>query len=139
MRNPESTIANLIDSQGTSFISSVDSDGYPTTRAMLQPRHREGIRRIYYSTNTSSSKIAHFRSNPKACLYFYDRRLFKGVMLKGVMEVLEEKEIKEFIWRDGDDKFYPLGVTDPDYCVLKFTAISGRSFSNLKSENFKIE
>jgi general stress protein 26 len=26
--------------------------------------------------------------------------------------------------------YYPLGVTDPDYCVLKFTAENGRMYEN---------
>jgi general stress protein 26 len=30
------------------------------------------------------------------------------------------------------------GVTDPDYCVLKFTARSGRYYSNFKSEDFDL-
>ena len=30
------------------------------------------------------------------------------------------------------------GVTDPDYCVLKFTAVSGRFYSNFKSEDFVV-
>ena len=60
-------------------------------------------------------------------------------MLKGTMEVLEDHASKEMIWREGDTIYYPLGVTDPDYCVLKFTAYSGRYYSNFKSENFLIE
>ena len=43
------------------------------------------------------------------------------------------------IWNDGDELYYPKGVTDPDYCVLKFTAQDGRYYSNLKSVNFKVE
>ena len=35
--------------------------------------------------------------------------------------------------------FYKKGVTDPDYCVLKFTAESGRFYEDLKTENFEIE
>jgi general stress protein 26 len=31
------------------------------------------------------------------------------------------------------------GVTDPDFCVLRFTAESGRYYSNFKSENFQPE
>ena len=40
------------------------------------------------------------------------------------------------VWRDGDTAYYPQGVADPDYCVLKFTAQSGRYYSNFKSEDF---
>ena len=42
---------------------------------------------------------------------------------------------KEEPWEAGDKMYYPKGVTAPDYCVLKFTARSGRSYSNFKSEN----
>lgn len=35
--------------------------------------------------------------------------------------------------------YYPAGVTDPDYCVLKFVAVSGRYYANFNSESFDIE
>jgi general stress protein 26 len=43
------------------------------------------------------------------------------------------------IWRDGDTEYYPEGVTDSDYCVLKFTAFSGRFYSNYHSEEFAVD
>lgn len=133
------TIGDLIDNVENSILSTVDSEGFPNTRAMLAPRKREdGIRFIYFSTNTSSKKVQQYRDNPKACVYFYDSNLFKGVMLKGTMEVLQDIENRQMIWRHGDALYYPLGVTDPDYCVLKFTAQSGRCYSNLKSFCFDI-
>ena len=138
MRDSEKTIGNLIDKQGVSFIGSVDGDGFPNMKAMLPPRKREGIREFWFSTNTSSVRVAQYRSNPNACIYFYDKRFFRGVMLKGTMEVLEDPDSKEMIWQDGDDKYYDKGVTDSDYCVLKFTAIEGRYYSNFNSETFKI-
>ena len=135
----EKIIGDLIENQGISILSSIDAEGFPNTKALLQPRKIEGIKTIYFSTNTSSSKVGNFRQNSKACLYFYDKRLFKGVMLKGNVEILEDSKTKELIWREGDTLFYPLGVTDPDYCVLKFTALSGRYYSDLKSQDFVIE
>ena len=139
MRNAEQTIGGLIDKQGVSFISSVDGDGFPNTKAMLPPRKRDGIKTFYFTTNTSSMRVAHYRINPKACLYFCDKRFFRGVMLKGVMEVLEDAANKEMIWREGDTLYYSGGVADPDYCVLKFTAQSGRYYANFKSEDFDID
>lgn len=138
MRDPEQTIGNLIDKQGTSFISSIDQDGFPNIKAMLPPRKREGIRTFYFTTNTSSMRAAQYRINPKASIYFVDKRFYRGVMLRGVMEVLEDALTKEMIWQEGDVKYYPKGVTDPDYCVLKFTAQAGRFYSNFHSENFPI-
>ncbi len=139
MRDPQQTIGNLIDKQGTAFISSVSPEGFPNTKAMLPPRLREGIKTFYFTTNTSSMRVSQYRENPKACIYFCDKRFFRGVMLIGTMEVLEDAQSKELIWREGDTMYYSKGVTDPDYCVLRFTAVSGRFYSNFKSESFDIE
>lgn len=138
MRDQIKTIGNLIDKQSTAFLSSVDADGFPNTKAMLAPRLREGLRVFYLTSNTSSMRAAQYRQNPKACLYFCDRRFFRGVMLLGTVEVLTDAAAKELIWREGDTMYYPLGVTDPDYCVLRFTAHQGRYYSNFKSEDFSI-
>jgi general stress protein 26 len=138
LRDIEKTVGNLADKAGLFFVGSVDADGNPNIKGMFAARKREGIKRFYLSTNTSSLRVSQFRENPKACLYFCDRRFFHGVMLVGSMAVLEDAQSKALIWRDGDTLYYPLGVTDPDYCVLLFTAVSGRYYSNFKSENFAI-
>ena len=139
LRDAEKTIGNLIDKQSVSFISSVDENGFPNTKAMLPPRKREGIQTFYFTTNTSSMRVFQYRSNPKACIYFCDKRFFRGVMLIGTVEVLEDAASKEMIWQEGDTQYYSKGVTDPDYCVLKFTASAGRYYANFKSENFSIK
>ena len=138
MRDAEKTIGNIIDKVTVSLVGSVDEDDYPNTKAMLPPRRREGIRHFYFTTNTSSMRVKQYAKSPKACVYFFDQRFFKGVMLKGTMEVLHDDISKQMIWKDGDELYYPKGVTDPDYCVLKFTAQNGRYYSDFKSENFNI-
>ena len=139
MKDAAQTIGNLVDHQNTTFIGSVGEDGFPGVKAMLPPRKREGIRTFYFTTNTSSRRLADFRRDPKACIYFVDRRFFRGVMLQGTMEVLEDAEYKEMIWEDGDTTYYPLGVTEPYYCVLRFPAERGRYYRNFSSEDFEIE
>lgn len=138
MKNPEQTIGNLIDRQGVSFIASISEKGFPNMKAMLPPRKREGIKEFWFTTNTSSMRVAQYRENPNASIYFCDKRFFKGVMLIGTMEVMEDTDTKQMIWRDGDTMYYPKGITDPDYCVLKFTAIEGRYYSNFHSEYFEV-
>jgi len=139
MKDAKQTIGNLIDQQSVSFIGSVDATGFPTIKAMLKPRKREGIKTIYFTTNTSSMRVAQYLENNRACIYFCDAHSFKGVMLQGTMEVLTDSDSKEMIWRDGDTLYYKQGVSDPDYCVLKFTATSGRYYSGFKSESFSVE
>ena len=134
-------IEKFIDKQKVSFICSIDKDNYPNVKAMLKPRKRVGLKEFYFSTNTSSMRVKQYRNNPKASIYFYHKGLIKytGVLLKGKMEVLEDDKTKRSIWRRGDTMFYKKGVTDPDYCVLKFTAESGRFYEDLKTENFEIK
>jgi len=139
MRDAGKTIGNLIDKAGVSIISSVDEDGFPNSKAMLPPRKREGIKHIFFTTNTSSMRVKQYIGNSKACVYFFDKRFFKGVMLRGVMEVLKDSASKKMIWKAGDEMYYPKGVTDPDYCVLRFKTQNGRYYSNFKSENFEVE
>jgi general stress protein 26 len=138
MKNPVETLVKLIDHQKIANISSVDGGGFPNLKAMLAPRKRNGLREFWFSTNTSSGRVAQYRCNPKAAIYFCDSRFFRGVMLRGRMEVLEDAESKEMLWKVGDTMYYPKGVTDPDYCVLKFTAENGRCYSNFHSEDFII-
>lgn len=137
-KDPEATIGKMIDKAKTSFLSYIDANGFPVTRAMLKPRERQGIKTIWFSTNTSSNKVKAFRHNSRASVYFVDRRFFRGASLVGTMEVLETPEAKERLWRKGDTLYYKKGITDPDYCVLKFTAEKGRFYSNFKSVDFDI-
>jgi len=132
------TIENIINHQKTAYIASIDENGFPNMKAMLAPRKRNGLKEFWFTTNTSSMRTRQYRENPKASIYFCDQRFFRGVMLLSTMEVLEDSASKEMIWQVGDRMYYPKGVTDPDYCVLKFTAKSGRWYSNFKSESFEV-
>ncbi|MDR0373888.1 MAG: pyridoxamine 5'-phosphate oxidase family protein [Nitrososphaerota archaeon] len=138
LRNSGQALGTLIDKLSVSFVGSVDDFGFPNLKAMLPPRRREGVRVFWFTTNTSSRRVAQYRANSKACVYFCDTRLFWGVQLIGTMKVLEDTVSKELIWREGDMMYYPGGVTDPDYCVLKFTTQRGRYYANFNSEDFEV-
>ena len=133
-------IAAFVRKQNVALICSVDEAGYPNAKAMLKPRKADGLRQFWFSTNTSSMRVKQYLRNPNACVYFYHKGLIRytGVMLKGRMEVLTDQQTKDLIWRKGDAVFYKGGVTDPDYCVLRFTAESGRYYCDLQSESFTI-
>lgn len=130
-------IVDFISKQKVGFIASIDEEGFPNIKAMFVPRKIEE-NCFYFTTNTSSMRSQQFIKNPKASIYFYSKGRFKyeGIMLTGTMEVLLDDETKQEIWRTGDTMFYKQDVTDPDYCVLKFTAIKGRYYCNLKTESF---
>ncbi len=133
-------IYEFIQKQKVAFIASVDENGFPNMKAMFMPRKIEG-NNFYFTTNTSSMRAGQFLKNPKASLYFYNKGRFRyeGIMLIGTIEVLQDEATKKEIWHTGDTMYYRQGVSDPDYCVLKFTAIKGRHYCDLKTESFTFE
>ena len=130
-------LEKFLSRQKVSFICSIDSENFPNVKAMLKPRKHIGVKEFYFSTNTSSMRVKQYQENPNASIYFYHKGLIKyeGLMLVGKMEVISDQKIKSEIWRRGDKMFYKKGVTDPDYCVLKFSATKGRYYCDLKTEN----
>ena len=132
-------ICQFIAKQKTAFLASVDGQGYPVIRAMLAPRIIEG-NEIYFSTNTSSNKVKQYLANSRACVYFYKRGKIKyqGVSITGEMQVCTDQTTKERVWRFGDRLFYKNGVTDPDYCVLKFTVWTAEYYCDFKIERFDL-
>ena len=137
MEDLELIIAQMIDRQEVCFLSFINVEGFPTTRTMLNPRKRQGIKEFYLATNTSSQKVQALLENPKAGLYFYDRPLYRGVAFTGKVEVLQDQAIKDEIWRDMDTIFYE-NNTDPDYCVLKFTAQAARYYQDYSSTDLTL-
>ena len=129
----------FISKQKTAFIASVNEHGYPVVRAMLAPRKIDG-NEIYFSTNTSQNKVKQYLANNKACIYFYKRGKIKyqGVTMIGEMQVCTDQATKEEIWRFTDRLIYKKGVTDPDYCVLKFKGISAEYYCDLKIEQIAL-
>lgn len=137
MEDLTKNIIELVDRQEVCFLSFIDENGFPSTRTMLNPRKRRDIKEFYLTTNTKSKKVQALLANPRACLYFYDRPLYRGIAFTGNVEVIYDQTIKDEVWRDMDVIFYE-GNTDPDYCVLKFTAVSARYYQDYSSIDIKI-
>lgn len=132
-------IIQFISEQKTAFLASVNDQGFPVVRAMLAPRKIED-NCIYFSTNTSSNKVKQLIENSKSCVYFYKRGKFRyqGVSIIGETEVCTDQDVKDMIWRFGDKMFYKQGVTDPDYCVLKFKCLTAEYYCDLKTETVQM-
>lgn len=139
MNNPdlEKNIATLIDRQEVCFLSFVDENGFPTVRTMLNPRKRQGIKEFYLTTNTSSKKVQALLQDPKSGLYFYDRALYRGIAFTGTTEVIRDQAVKDEIWQNMDTIFYK-NNTDPEYCVLKFTATRARFYQDYASTDIML-
>lgn len=118
-------------------------DGYPNIKAMfnmntIQKIETDNMKTIWFSTNTSSKRVAQLNRDSRACVYFVDFDQVKGLMLVGDIEVLQDIESRQLLWNEDSKKYYPLGVTDPDYTVLRFTARWGNYYHALTNVTFEL-
>lgn len=131
-------MTELMDHAKIFYTSSVDDNGYPNTKAVMRLQNN-GIKTHYISTNLSAKRSQQYLRNPKACIYFSDDDRFMGLMLVGTMEVCTDRSHKEMLWREGCEIYYPKGIDDEDYCVLKFTAEWGNYYHGLHNTTFRVE
>lgn len=118
---------NLINRSLFASIGYIDEEGKQNIRKVFCVWHK-GLGRHLISTNTSSSHVQSFKKNNNVCLYFSDDSSFEGICLYGNIILHFEREYKELLWNDGDEKYYSKGIDDEDYCVLEFVANSGRFY-----------
>ena len=128
---------SLINRSGNAILGTNGDDGYPNIKAMFKMEN-EDLKTIWFSTNTSSKRVAQVTRNPKACVYFVDFEQIQGLMLVGDVEVLQDIESKKWLWRDGYERYYPQGVTDPDYSVLRFNTRWGNYNHALSNITFNL-
>jgi general stress protein 26 len=122
----------LMESSDAVYLTTVDRDGFPQTRAMLNLRNRQQYPSlvelfaphkddllVLFTTNTSSGKTQQIRANPAVSAYFCVPAKFHGLMLGGVAEIVNDSHLKAAIWQDGWECYYPKGADDPDNTVLR--------------------
>ena len=127
----------LADRSETAMLGTNGDDGYPNIKAMLKMEN-EGLKVIWFSTNTSSKRVGQLARDKKACVYLVDTKPFEGLMLVGEVEVLTDAESRQRIWRDGFEQYYSKGVDDPDYTVLRFTSRWGNYYHGLQNVTFEV-
>ena len=143
------TSLELMERSKAAYLTTIDSEGYPITRAMFNLRNKEQFPElseffseqdnkfiIYISTNTSSSKIDHIQKNPKISVYFCEPEDFKGIMFGGEAETIDDIEIKQKLWLDWWTKYYTKGLEDPDYTLLKLIPKTARFYYKLNKVQF---
>lgn len=132
------------------YLTTMDSEGFPFTRAMLNLRNRKQYPGlipffsdssdkfiVYFSTNTSSVKMQQIESNPIVSVYYCRPGSFHGVMLSGKMEIVTDRKTKAGLWQEGWTGYYPGGVDDPDNSVLRLSPDLVRGWSHGEAFEFR--
>ena len=123
----EKEMMNLINRSLFATIGYTDEQGRQNVRRVFCVWHK-GLGRHLISTNTSSSHVQSLKKNPNVCLYFSDDSTFEGICLYGTAVIHQERKYKELLWNEGDEKYYPKGIDDEDYCILEIIADSARFY-----------
>ena len=130
-------------------LTTIDKDGFPSTRAMLNLRNKQEFPHlvelykaeqnplaVYLTTNTSSEKFTEIQHNTKACLYYCEANNFHGILLQGTIEIVTDKELRRKAWLKGWEIYYPAG--DSDYTLLRFIPNKLKTYSNFSVMKEKI-
>lgn len=139
----------LMTTAKAAYLTTIDSNGYPITRAMFNLRNEEQFPEfkeffnslsnkfdIFISTNTSSSKTGHIKMNPKICVYYCEPEEFKGVMFGGKVDIIDDIKVKQNIWLDWWTRYYPKGLEDSDYTLLRLTPKTAQFYYKLQKVQF---
>ena len=129
----------LVEGSLIAQVATLDTDGSPRVVSMIAAE-KEGLRRIWFSTNTSSEHVALLERDPRASVCFsqWASEPWRGLTLGGRMDVLRNHASRERLWEEGCERFYPKGVDDPDYTVLRFTAEWGKFYQYGTKMRFEI-
>ncbi|MBR3103354.1 MAG: pyridoxamine 5'-phosphate oxidase family protein [Lachnospiraceae bacterium] len=143
-------VISIIERSEAAYFASVDEEGRPEIRALLNlcnPKKYKSLigkalvqngekLELYFTTNTSSKKVARIRNNPNVALYFCEPEKFRGICVSGTVEEVTDQALKESFWQTGWRIYYHLGKTDPDYTVLKVTSTKIEGWYNLGKHIF---
>lgn len=132
------------------YVSTVDENGFPQTRAMANLYNKDQFERlsvffnqhqdeflIYLNTNRASVKMEQIKINPKTCLYYCSYKETHGLSLIGEIQVIEDKNIRHLLWQDDWIQFYEGGVDGTDYTILQFKPLTARGW--YKCEKFEFQ
>jgi general stress protein 26 len=141
----------LLDSAEAAYVTTIDQEGRPQTRCMFNLRNKSKFPKlidmfsdhqhdftIYFSTNTSSEKVAQIKKNPAACVYYCQPEDFHGMMLSGNIEIVDDPKIRESLWHDGWERYYPTGPHDPDHTVLRLRPAKAKGWYKGRAFAFEI-
>jgi len=76
--------------------------------------------------------------NVRAMIKMENFDKWMGLMLVGSIAILQDLESRKRCWREGFEKYYPKGVDEPDYSVLRFTTHWGQYYHGLTITNFDL-
>ena len=121
--NDEDKASWILDRCGYVTLSTINDEGFPRPVAIDVISH-DGIREIWMTTYRTSAKAGHILLNPKAGISFV--READSASLIGFAEIIAEEDMLRRYWKDFFIHYYPDGVHDENYCLIRFTTLKAK-------------
>ncbi|HRX16301.1 MAG TPA: pyridoxamine 5'-phosphate oxidase family protein [Spirochaetota bacterium] len=140
----------IIASAPSAVLTTINSDGYPESRALLNLRNAlqypslsKTINQLgdgsilIFTTNTGSSKMSQIINDNRVSVYYCLSESFQGVWVSGDIELISDPLEKATFWQPGWEIYYPLGKFDPDYAILSLDPRRIRLYENLSVNEWR--
>jgi general stress protein 26 len=89
----------------------------------------------YLLTDMNSIKVEEIRANPQALLTFQSARKFATV--SGELTVDDDRALIGTLWKEIWKVWFPIGKSDPNIALLKFTPSEGEFWDNAGIQGLK--
>jgi len=99
----------------------IDENGYPSASAVILCNPMN-ISELYFITTLDSNKGKRLQKNNKASINCYTSE--NNITLVGETEIITDQETKNRYWKDWTElgvDIYADGVSNGNYCIIKFT------------------
>ena len=108
----------IIKNCDAAYLGVIDENGCPHV-STVSPINPEHIFEAHFSTDMSANKTNRLSKDKRASVCY--RSGNNNITLIGEAEILTDQATKSRFWLDWFINHYPLGETDPAYCIIKFT------------------
>ena len=116
--NLVSRAESIVSNASVATIARVDSGGYPSASTISRIGN-EGIGVVWFATGLKSRKAQAFKLNNKASVCYREGE--SNITLVGTIKIVTDPELKRELWLDWFIDHFAGGITDPNYCLLRFT------------------
>ncbi|MCL2671677.1 MAG: pyridoxamine 5'-phosphate oxidase family protein [Clostridiales bacterium] len=120
----------------TAYFGVIDENGCPHV-STVSPIHAATILETYFSTNLDGNKARRLLQDKRTSICF--RAGNDNITLVGEAEICTDQATKDKFWIDWFIHHFPLGDTDPNYCVIKFTTKRVSLWVDRQSAEFTID
>lgn len=100
------------------YLGVIDEDGFPSVSTVSSIK-ADSIFEAWFTTGTDANKTKRLLKNNRASVCY--QKDGSNITLVGEAEIVTCQDTKSGLWQDWFINHFPLGETDPTYCVIKFT------------------